>query len=198
MLYVGRLSPRKGVDVALEAVALLLQRGVSVRLDLAGAVFSGYEWFETRLRNRVRDLGAQDAVAFQGFTRDVWSSLDRADVVVVPSRLDEPFGNTAVEAGLAARPLVVSDTSGLREAAAGLESAVFVPPDDAAALAEAIMRVRNAWPQYRAGALRDAEVLRRRHAVEHYRSAVAEVLGGLIGRAALAAPVPVPRPQAPA
>lgn len=198
VLYVGRLSPRKGVDVALEAVGMLLQRGVSVRLDLAGAVFTGYEWFETRLRDRVRELGAQDAVAFRGFTRDVWSCLDRTDVVVVPSRLDEPFGNTAVEAGLAARPLVVSDTSGLREAAAGLESAVFVRPDDAVALADAIVRVRDAWPRYRTGAVRDAEVLRRRHAVEGYRSAVAEVLGGLLDRAVLAGPAPAPRPQAPA
>ncbi len=38
----------------------------------------------------------------------------RPDVLVVPSRVDEPFGNTAVEGILARRPVVASDMSGLR------------------------------------------------------------------------------------
>ena len=62
-------------------------------------------------------------MTFSGFTDDVWAHLAAADLVLVPSQGDEPFGNTAVEAMLAARPVVVSSSSGLDEAVAGYGSA---------------------------------------------------------------------------
>ena len=49
LLYVGRLSARKGPDVAVRAVALLRDRGVEVSLTLVGAVFAGYEWYQREL-----------------------------------------------------------------------------------------------------------------------------------------------------
>ena len=51
--------------------------------------------------------------------------------MVVPSRVGEPFGNTAVEAALAGRPLIVSESSGLVEATHGLPGVHRVKPGDA-------------------------------------------------------------------
>jgi glycosyltransferase involved in cell wall biosynthesis len=178
LLYVGRLSPRKGVDVAVEALGLLLADGVDARLDVVGAVFEGYAWFERDLRAAAAAL-PPGRVVLHGFT-DPWPHVDAADVVLVPSRLDEPFGNTAVEAGLAARPVVVSDSSGLREATADLEAAVRVRPGDARALADGVLRVRAAWPALRAGALRDAEVLADRHGPQRYRSDIVRAVQHLL------------------
>jgi glycosyltransferase involved in cell wall biosynthesis len=141
LLYVGRLSPRKGVDVAVEALGRLRAQGVDAGLDVVGAVFPGYEWFQAELEQTVLRLGLTDHVRFHGFRPDVWSALADCDVVLVPSTVDEPFGNTAVEAVLAARPLVVSRTSGLREAADGFASARFVEPADPQALADAVADV---------------------------------------------------------
>ncbi|HYP44797.1 MAG TPA: glycosyltransferase family 4 protein [Propionibacteriaceae bacterium] len=176
LLFVGRLSPRKGPQVAVAAAAELQRRGVEVHLHLLGAVFSGYEWFEAQLRQAVAAAGLVDAVRFLGFDADVWPHLGASDIVVVPSVLDEPFGNTAVEAMLAARPLVVSATSGLREAAQGYPSAVFVTPDQPEALAEAVLDVVANWPVYREQALADSARARARHSVERYRSEVAAVV----------------------
>lgn len=176
LVYVGRLSARKGVDVAVEAVGELHRDGVDVRLDLVGAVFTGYEWFEQQLRDRVAELGLDDVVRFRGFHPSVWPLLEEADAVLVPSTVDEPFGNTAVEAVLAARPLVVSATSGLLEAAAGYASAQQVPPGDAHALADAVRRVRKDWGELRRLALADAATARARHAPSTYRRAVAQVV----------------------
>ncbi|GIG38660.1 glycosyltransferase family 4 protein [Cellulomonas phragmiteti] len=184
LVYVGRLSARKGVDVAVEAVAALRDAGDDVELDLVGAVFPGYEWFEQGLRDRARELGVGDAVRFRGFHPSVWPFLAEADVVLVPSVVDEPFGNTAVEAVLAARPLVVSATSGLLEAADGYVSAQQVPPGDPAALADAVRRVRKEWEQRRQDALADAAVARERHAPEHYRRRMVEAVDGVAGRRA--------------
>ncbi len=178
LLFVGRLSPRKGPQVALAALRELVDRGVDARLALLGSVFEGYEWFEAELRAAASEGGLAGRVDFLGFTPDVWPHLAAADVVLVPSVVDEPFGNTAVEAVLAARPLVVSATSGLVEAAAGYASAQAVDPGRPAVWADAVERVVTAWPEHRRAALEDAAVARGRHAPERYRAALADVVLG--------------------
>ncbi len=137
IVLVGRLSERKGTDVAVEAVALLRAQGRDVVLELCGAVFPGYEWFEQRLRERATAPDLAGAVVFSGYTDPTWPALERAEVVLVPSRA-EPFGNTAVEAQLAARPVVASAVQGLQEIVTPGETGLLVPPGDAAALAAAV------------------------------------------------------------
>lgn len=182
ILYLGRLSHRKGVDVAIDALLQLRRDGVPAQLAIVGAVFAGYEDYEAGLRRLVAANGAEEHVTFHGFRDDVWPFLADSDVVVVPSRLDEPFGNTAVEAVLAARPVIVSNTSGLREAAAGYRAAQFVAPGDPGELAAALARVGADWQAYRANAGTDAEDAGRRHSPEHYGELMAAHLARAAGR----------------
>ncbi|AZH82937.1 glycosyltransferase [Plantibacter sp. PA-3-X8] len=190
VVYVGRLSARKGPDVVVEAIAQLPET-LPASLSLVGAVYPGYEWFEEALRERVGALGLEERVAFEGFVDDAYPMISAADVMVVSSRVDEPFGNTAVEAMLAARPVVVSDTSGLREAAAGYESARFVAPGDASAIASAIESIATGWSDVREAAERDALVATERHSTasyrEHLRTAVSRALQGRRSRGVEAA-----------
>lgn len=181
LAYVGRLSPRKGVDVAVEAVGRLRRDGLDVRLDVVGDVFPGYEWFEARLRERIAELGLTDDVVLRGFHPVVWPFLADADVVVVPSVGEESFGNAAVEAVLAARPVVVSATSGLSEAVAPYPSAHEVAPGDPAALADAVRAVADDWPAARGAASVDAGAAARRHSPVAYRERIAGVLAGVVG-----------------
>ncbi|MFT3860691.1 glycosyltransferase [Micropruina sp.] len=167
IVFIGRLSPRKGPQVAVDALAELHRRDIPARLELLGAVFEGYEWFEQQLRAQVTSLGLDDSVTFTGFDPDVWGHLAAADIICVPSTVDEPFGNTAVEAMLAQRPLVVSETSGLREAAAGFGSARFVAPSDPVALADAVAALLADWP-----AVVQQVALDRQSAVDRYDPAV--------------------------
>jgi glycosyltransferase involved in cell wall biosynthesis len=173
ILFVGRLSPRKGVDVVVESMALLRERGVSAELDLVGAVFPGYEWFEDQLRDLVRVNKLGSCVRFHGFQPTVWDFLAAADVAVVPSRLDEPFGNTVVEALLAARPVVISETSGLVEAGSGYSSVQFVAPGSAEAIADAVQAVAGNWNKFRTAALEDAVIAAERHGILRYRTRMA-------------------------
>ena len=182
ILYLGRLSHRKGVDVAIDALLQLRREGVQARLSIVGAVFPGYEEYEAGLREQVAVNGAEDQVTFHGFQKVIWPFLAESDVVVVPSRLDEPFGNTAVEAVLASRPVVVSNTSGLREAAAGYRSAQFVEPGDAAQLAAALARVSADWQDYQANARLDAAEAELRHGPEQYGKLMASHLAQAAGR----------------
>lgn len=114
ILLPGRLSPRKGTDVLLDAVIALTNAGRPCRLVLAGDTFPGYEWYEAELRAKVERCGMQGNVVFVGFSQHMSELYAAADIVVVPSRV-EPFGLVAVEAMLAARVLICSDIPGLRE-----------------------------------------------------------------------------------
>jgi GT2 family glycosyltransferase len=176
LLFVGRLSPRKGPHVAVAALAELAARGIDARLTVLGSTFTGYEWYEQELRDLVAAHGLDARLEFRGFEADIWPVLAAADIVLVPSQLDEPFGNTAVEALLAARPLVVSATSGLLEAAGGYEAVESVPPADVGAWVAALERIITGWPSHAGAALRDATRAREIHSPARYRTEVRAVL----------------------
>lgn len=173
LLYVGRLAHRKGVDVAVDALAELAAAGISARLDIVGAVYPGNEAYEQELRDNIRTSGLQDRVLLHGFHADVWPFLADADITLVPSRFDEPFGNTAVEAVLAGRPAVVSDTSGLREAAGGYRGVRLVPPEDPHAVADAVANIRANWALWSGQSAADAAVAAARHSPELYQQRIA-------------------------
>jgi glycosyltransferase involved in cell wall biosynthesis len=179
LLFAGRLSPRKGPHVAVDVLRELIDRGVDARLVLVGAVFPGYEWFERDLRRAVATAGLTGRVEFAGFLPDVWPAMAAADVILVPSTKEESFGNTAVEAVLAARPLVVSDHSGLREAVAGYTSVQTADPGRPAEWADAVERIANDRPAFRRAALADAADARRRHDAGRYGEQLVGVVAAL-------------------
>jgi glycosyltransferase involved in cell wall biosynthesis len=145
LLLVGRLSPRKGTDVAIAALDSVVRRGVDARLDLVGEVFPGYEWYEQTLREQVSAANLDARVSFIGFQSDVWPAFAASDIVLVPSRV-EPFGNVAVEAALARRPVVASGVQGLREIVTGGETGMVVAADDPEAIADAVCDLAKDWP----------------------------------------------------
>ncbi|MGY1840469.1 MULTISPECIES: glycosyltransferase family 4 protein [unclassified Modestobacter] len=176
IVLVGRLSPRKGTDVALEAVARLRAEGRDVVLELCGTTFPGYEWFEEQLRGRSAEPDLAGHVHFAGYTSPTWPALARAEVVLVPSRA-EPFGNAAVEAQLAARPVVASAVQGLQEIVTSGETGLLVPPDDPTALAEAIAGLLDDPERARAMAGAGHASALRRFTTDRYRTAIADVVG---------------------
>lgn len=176
LLYVGRLSARKGPQVVVEAMALLRQREIDTQLDIVGAVFPGNEGYEQQLKALVAQSDLQANVRFHGFQRDVWPFLAESDIAVVPATEDESFGNTAAEASLAARPVVVSDIAGLKEAASASRSAVMVTPGDPVGLADAVQRIVQNWPRYSALALDDSSGVAERFSAGAYAEGLIEAL----------------------
>ena len=146
LVLIGRVSPRKGTDVAVRALSELHRRGRPVRLEIVGDVFPGYEWYDDGVRRLVAELGLQDRVRRVPFQDDVWPFLAEADIVLVPSRV-EPFGNVAVEAALAGRPVVASSVQGLIEIVDPGRTGSLAAPDDPAALAHAVEVLLDDWPR---------------------------------------------------
>lgn len=156
MLYLGRISQRKGVHTAIAAVAAAAKNGLEVTLEIVGAVFPGNEAYLESLHTQIREAGLVEKVTFSGFHDEVWTALAGCDVVVIPSEIDEPFGDTAVEAVLAARPVVVSRTPGLSEAVGAFASAQFFVPNDVESLVAALAVVHRDWSLFRGRAMADS------------------------------------------
>ncbi|MBK7623960.1 MAG: glycosyltransferase family 4 protein [Kineosporiaceae bacterium] len=179
----GGSSPRKGTDVAVEALQRLVAEGVDAELTLAGNVFPGYEWFEQQVRERVEQAGLSDRVQWLGMLPEVWGCLADADIALVPSRV-EPFGNAAVEAILAQRPVVAGDTQGLREIVTPGVNGRLCLPGDAASLASAIQQTIADWPAARSAAGPAREAAEQRFGVARYRADIVSTLAQLAPRAA--------------
>ena len=130
VVYTGRLSPEKGVDVLVDAWAEARRRGCLGTLCLVG---DGPE--RQALERRAVALGVRGATRFAGPTADVAPWLQAADVFVLPSR-QEGLSVALLEAMAAGVPAVATEVGGTREAVGG--TAVLVPPADPRALAEAL------------------------------------------------------------
>lgn len=175
----GRLSPRKGTDVALEAIGLLRARGVSVHLDLYGEVFPGYEWYEAELRERADRRDLRGAVTFHGYVRPVWDALAASSLVIVPSRT-EPFGNVAVEAMLAGRPVVASRVQGLAEIVTDGVTGLHAEPGDAVDLARAIGELLDSPARAEVARAGQADAVKR-FGVTRYRREIAAMCDAIAG-----------------
>jgi glycosyltransferase involved in cell wall biosynthesis len=130
LLCVGRLVPIKGHSVLFDAFERARRELPGLTLDLAGE-----GPLEPELRRK-----APDGVSFLGRVAPIGPALERHAVVVVAS-LGEGFGMAALEAQERGRPVICSDVGGLPEIVAGDETGLVVPAGDAAALANAIVRL---------------------------------------------------------
>lgn len=151
VLFVGRLVAKKGVEVLLEACALLAARGVQFRCDLVGA-----GPLEEALRRRVEALRLAPLVRFLGPQPRtmVQALLQQAAVFAAPCVVSgdgdrDGLPTVLLEAMALGTPCVATDVTGIPEVLQDGVTGLQVPQHDAAALATAIARLL-AGPSLRA------------------------------------------------
>jgi len=136
LIFVGRLVCDKGVDLLLDALALLRRDGIAPRLTVIGG---GPE--RDALVHQCELLGLDSQVTFAGAIRDreLAATIARHRVLVVPSRWREPFGLVALEGIACGCIVLVADCGGLPDAV-GPCGETFAHLD-VSALAEKIRRL---------------------------------------------------------
>ncbi len=114
LLFVGRVQPLKGVDVAVRALAELGHSGARL-LIVGGASGAEGEKEVRRIRSIIDELHLRDRVSFiDPQPHHLLSTYYRAaDVCVLPSR-SESFGLVALEAAACGTPVVAAAVGGLR------------------------------------------------------------------------------------
>lgn len=135
ILCPARLSAVKGIPTLLAAIAILRRSRRDFVCWLAG---SGP--MHLRMVREAQRLGLHDHVAFLGTRQDVPALLSLADIVVLPSLLDnQPFA--VAEAQVVGRPVVATRVGGLPEMIYDGVTGLLVPPRNPAALAGALGRL---------------------------------------------------------
>lgn len=132
VLVIGRINHWKGQEILIEAVGRLdpaIRAAITVRI--VGDTFNNQDDFRDKLVEQIARLGLGNAVKLDPFEDDPTGSFEWADVVVVPSRLPEPFGRVAIEAMAHGRPVIVAAHGGLTEIVVDGESGRHFKPGDA-------------------------------------------------------------------
>ena len=138
LLYVGRFSVEKGVEVLLNACGILSEWKVDFSLTLVG---DGPD--REKLSNLVTHLGITNRVTFVGpVPRQKLGALyQSSDMLCVPS-LDEPLGNVVLEGLIGGCLVLGSDVGGISFILTDGVDGYLVPPARPDKIAE---RIRFAW-----------------------------------------------------
>ncbi|MDB5104242.1 MAG: glycosyl transferase group 1 [Fibrobacteres bacterium] len=145
-LSLSRLVPRKGVDMAIEAAALVAERRKDFLYCIGG---SGPDL--PRLKKRVADKGLERHVRFLGRVPDehMGACYARADLFVLPSRSSvnppdvEGFGIVFLEAGACGTPSLGGNSGGVPDAVIDGKTGFLVDPEDPRAIADRILQLMD-------------------------------------------------------
>jgi glycosyltransferase involved in cell wall biosynthesis len=167
ILFVGRVSPEKGVHTLLEAFARVVAEIPEARLDIIGAraslppefivdisadslVFALKRFYDGSLASdyqryldeTVIRLGLEGKVRFLGPKphQELIAAYQAADLVVNPS-LSESFGISIVEGMASGVPVIGARIGGMRETVLNGETGLLVEPEEPEALAHAITAI---------------------------------------------------------
>jgi glycosyltransferase involved in cell wall biosynthesis len=130
ILMLANLSPHKGQETAVRAVAELKRQGVDVVCWLAGEERGGTSVFTEQLRRLIEELGVADRVQLLGFRRDAADLLRAADFFLLPSTC-EGLPLTVLEAQATRVPVLAAPTAGIPEVVRDGETGFLLAAGDA-------------------------------------------------------------------
>jgi glycosyltransferase involved in cell wall biosynthesis len=143
IVFAGIILPYKGPQFLVEAVIKLHKAGIPFELTFAGT--STDEEFLNSLKNRVAEEGIEDNVRFTGFlTREKLKNVFwKNSVFVHPSKFEEPFGISQVEAMAAGLVSITSATGGAGEVNEHGDSGLHFITENSDSLAEQLTYLHN-------------------------------------------------------
>jgi len=135
---IARLTEAKDHANLLEAFSLIVRKFKRVRLVLVGE-----GEMRRDIERKIDALGLSATVELLGNRNDIPDLLAGMDIFVLPSKR-EGFPVSILEAMAAGRPVVSTDVGGVSEVIVSGENGIIVPPANAEALADALLKLLNA------------------------------------------------------
>lgn len=174
---VGSLIYRKGVDVALKALALAREKNPALHLVLAG---TGED--EADFRHTADAMGVLRSVTFLGEVREPLALYQRVfDINLLASRR-EAFGVSLIEGSSCGLPAIGSRVDGIPEIIEDHLSGLLVPPGDVAALAEAMLRLASDRMLRERMGTAGREIVLSKFSLERYIASVQRVIEAALAR----------------
>ena len=155
VIYAGQILPEKGVDLLLDAIAIVARRGHDVRLDIVGRIDGWappeHQRYREQLLARAEAPDLRGRVRFLGFRDEVPQLMAGAGIHCCPSRKAqrEAFGIVVIEAKQAGIPSVVTPSGALADLVTHGENGWVCRDETAEAVAEGIEYFLDAGRQQR-------------------------------------------------
>jgi len=138
---VGRLDPKKGQHVAIEALARLRRAGHPVHLMLVGAqTFAEGDAYAERVHSLVKELGLTEFVHFRPHDEEPQWAFAALDIFVLASK-SECYGMVTIEALTCGLPVVATNDGGTVSLIESERNGLLVRPMDPDDLAKALTRL---------------------------------------------------------
>jgi glycosyltransferase involved in cell wall biosynthesis len=135
----GQVLPRKGHEDVVEACSLLRGK-IPFELKIFG---SGAKDFIQQLKNAVKEKNIEDDVEWMGFQSDKKEIYDSLDVLLAPTRNEEPFALVALEASGYRVPVIASKSGGFYESVVDEKTGFLVNKNSPAEIAAKLTWLYN-------------------------------------------------------
>ena len=133
VLFVGRLTKAKGVDILIKAINILKEK---YQKEIKAAIV-GKGYLEEELKELVKELGIGKEVEFLGVRRDIERLMKSTQVFVLPSRW-EGLPLTILEAMSSGVGIIATKVGGIPEVIEHEKEGILISPEDSETLAGAI------------------------------------------------------------
>jgi glycosyltransferase involved in cell wall biosynthesis len=137
LLFIGRISPMKGVKYLLEAYRKVRESFPDYKLFVCGE-----GEYKKEILKYAKEAGLSDHVNFKGIVsqEELVKLYSTSTMVCLPS-IYEPFGLTVLEGAASGKPVITTNKSGASELVDNWKNAVVVKAGDSADLAKAMIRL---------------------------------------------------------
>lgn len=139
IVYIGRLSQEKGINLLIESIPLLKEK-YNISLEIIGG---GSEL--EKLRELTKTTNCEDVISFLGVRKNIATFLENADIFVYPSVCQEVFGLSIIEAMSFGVPCVANHVGGILEILVNEKNGKFTDTITANGVAAAIEWIVNAY-----------------------------------------------------
>lgn len=132
---IGRLIKQKGHQYLIQAAKMVMENFPEAKFLIVGK-----GRLEKKLKKLVKSLSLESSVIFTGFREDIYSIIDKLNLMVMPS-IWEGFGLVLLEAMALGKPVVATNIGGIPEIIEDGKSGILVKPKDSKGLARAIIKL---------------------------------------------------------
>lgn len=146
IIFVGRLTPAKGIENAIIALFFVIQKYPRAKLWVVGR---GEQPYEKHLRSLAKKNNIEQNIIFNGFLteEEKYNRMARAHILVHPS-IKEGFGLTVAEAGFVGTPSVAYNVTGIRDIIKSNISGILTKKNTPKSLAQEIINLYSQKVKY--------------------------------------------------
>jgi len=175
VLFVGRLTEAKGVDILIKAIKILKEK---YQKEIKAAIV-GKGYLEEELKELVMELGIEKEVEFLGVRRDIEKLMKSTKLFVLPSRW-EGLPLTILEAMSSGAGIIATKVGGIPEVIQNGKEGILISPEDPEALAKGITELlKNRELRIKLG-INAYKKVKEQYSIEVYTKNILELYKSLI------------------